>query len=204
MSKAGPEFQKKTAKFTFLNELIALVLDRHHGPPAPVETKKRIMDCLMLWTVEYQDKTKILEAYDNLKKQANFDHHSTTASSSPCMERSSILGKDEPLVAKLLKQGGTENYKKANLLIQHRVNQETRRTEFICHLKSELKKIESTMEVFEQMLDAYTLDSADGDNRDIIFELYNTCKKQNEQMARWPDFLGEGEPKFLGKLKTII
>lgn len=211
MSKGGVEFQKKTAKFTFLNELIALVLDKQTpywtGTPAKVETKKRIMECLMLWTVEHQDKPKIQEAYDNLKKQVNFQHgpSATISTNSPALanareQRSSILGKDEDLVAKLLKQGGEENYKKANLLIQHRFNQEARRTEFICHLKSELKKIEDTMELLEQMLDSYSSDAPGGDSRDIMQELYNTCKGHNEQMARWPDFLGDGEPEFLGKM----
>ncbi|GBP04707.1 hypothetical protein EVAR_72941_1 [Eumeta japonica] len=59
------------------------------------------------------------------------------------------------------------------------------------------------MEVFEQMLNAYTIDSTDENNRDIIFELYNTCVKQNEQMARWPDFLGEGEPQLLANSKDL-
>ncbi|KNC28790.1 hypothetical protein FF38_09954 [Lucilia cuprina] len=203
MSKGGLEFQKKTAKFTFLNELIALVLDKHAGPPAPVDTKKRIMECLMLWTVEHQDKTKIQEAYDNLKRQVNFAHAPTTVNAnSPALtnvreQRSSILGKDDELVAKLLKQGGEENWKKANLLIKHRFNQEARRTEFICHLKSELKKIDSTMEVLDEMLNSYSSDTPGEDSRDIMQELYNTCKSHNEQMARWPDFLGDGEPEFL-------
>lgn len=207
MSKGGLEFQKKTAKFTFLNELIALVLDKHPGAPAHVETKKRIMECLMLWTVEHQDKSKIQEAYDNLKKQVNF-LHGPSAANSNCSDlsnvreqRSSILGKDDQLVAKLLKQGGEENYKKANLLILHRFNQDVRRTEFICHLKSELKKIESTMEVLKEMLDSYSTDAPGDDSRDIMQELNNTCKSHYEQMARWPDFLRDGEPEFLGKLR---
>lgn len=210
MSKAGLEFQKKTAKFTFLNELIALVLDKHSGPPAPVDIKKRIMECLMLWTVEHQDKTKIQEAYDNLKKQVNFSHGPTTINSnSPSLtnvreQRPNILGKDDELVGKLLKQGGDENLKKANLLIKHRVNQDARRTEFICHLKSELKKIESTMEVLDEMLSSYSSDVTEEDSRDIIQELYNTCKGHNEQMARWPDFLGDGEPEFLGENKNYL
>ncbi|TMW53394.1 hypothetical protein DOY81_001516 [Sarcophaga bullata] len=206
MSKGGIEFQKKTAKYVFLNELIALVLDKHKGLPVPVETKQRIMECLMLWTVEHEDKDKILKAYKNLEKQVNFPHGPTTMNSTSTSitnareQRASILGKDDQLVAKLLKQGGEENYKKANLLIQHRFNQEARRTEFICHLKSELKKIESTMELLDEMLNSCTSDVPGADSRDIMQELYNTCKGQNEQMARWPDFLGDAEPEFLEEI----
>ena len=205
MSKCGVVFQKKTAKYVFLNELIALVLDKHKGLPVPVETKQRIMECLMLWTVEHEDEEKIQKAYKNLEKQVNFPHGPTTINSTTTSltnvreQRTSILGKDDQLVAKLLKQGGEENYKKANLLIQHRFNQEARRTEFICHLKSELKKIESTMELLDEMLNSCTSDVPGADSRDIMQELYNTCKGQNEQMARWPDFLGDAEPEFLGK-----
>lgn len=211
MSKGGEEFQKKTSKFSFLNELIALVLDRHTGPAVPVETKKRIMECLMLWTVEHSDRPKFQEAYDNLKKQVNYNHgpppsinvNATTSmgnGSAVRDQRSSILGKDDMLFAKLLKQGGEENYKKANLVLQHRFNQEARRTEFICHLKAELKKIESTMEVLEEMLNSYCTDTPGQDTQELMQELYHTCKSHNEQMARWPDFLGESEePNFLGK-----
>ncbi|KAM7348907.1 ADP-ribosylation factor-binding protein Gga [Cochliomyia hominivorax] len=200
MSKGGVEFQKKTAKFTFLNELIALVLSKHPGPPAPVETKKRIMECLMLWTVEHQDKPKIQEAYDNLKKIVNFAHGPTTVNSnSPTLakstqeQRTNILGKDDKLVADLLKQGGEENYKKANLLIQHRFNQDDRRTDFVC----QLKKIESTIEVLDEMLNSYSSDTPDADSRDIIQELYNTCKGHNEEMTIWLCFLGDEKSEFL-------
>lgn len=210
MSRGGLEFQKKTAKFTFLNELIALVLDKHKGAPAPIETKKRIMECLMLWTVEHQDKSKIIETFDSLMKQVNFSHGPTTINSSSTpltnarqQQRASILGKDEQLVTKLLKQGNEEAYKKANLLIQHRFNQEARRTEFICHLKTELKKIENTMELLDEMLNSCTSDVPGADSQDIMQELYNTSKGHNEQMARWPDFLGDAEPEFLGKSKWI-
>ncbi|XP_075154860.1 ADP-ribosylation factor-binding protein Gga [Haematobia irritans] len=205
MSKGGEIFQKKTNKFAFLNELIALVLDKHDGTPAPTETKKRIMECLMLWTAEYPDKTKIQEAYDSLKGRVNVEHgppssitvNSAMGNDNVREQRSSILGKDDLLVAKLLKQGGEENYKKVNLLIQHRFNEEARRTAFICHLKSELKKIESTMELLEQMLDSYGTDIPGEDSRVTMQDLYNTCKIHNEQMARWPDYLGDSEPDFL-------
>uniref|UniRef100_A0A1I8Q937 VHS domain-containing protein n=1 Tax=Stomoxys calcitrans TaxID=35570 RepID=A0A1I8Q937_STOCA len=204
MSKGGEEFQKKTNKFAFLNELIALVLDKRDGPPAPVETKKRIMECLMLWTAEHPDKTKIQDAYDSLKGKVSLDHGPSSVSVNTTFgnggvkeQRSSILGKDDLLVAKLLKQGGEENYKKANLLIQHRFNEEARRTAFICHLKSELKKIESTMELLEQMLDSYGNDTPGEDSRVTMSDLYNTCKVHNEQMARWPDYLSDSEPDFL-------
>ncbi|XP_073829368.1 ADP-ribosylation factor-binding protein Gga [Musca autumnalis] len=219
MSKGGEDFQRKTGKFTFLNKLIGLVLDKPTGtaslpdPPAPLATKKRIMECLMLWTVEHADKPKIQEAYDNLKKQIDFSHGppaSVNANSKfsasaangggPTREqRASILGKDDSLFAKLLKEGGEENYRKANLVIQHRFNQEARRTEFICHLKSELKKIESTMEVLEQMLNVYCNDST-AEDKNIMQSLHSTCEGYNEQMARWPDFLGDTEPDFLSEV----
>ncbi|XP_061386684.1 ADP-ribosylation factor-binding protein GGA3 [Musca vetustissima] len=200
MSKGGEDFQRKTAKFVFLNKLIGLVLDKPTGPPGslpdppvPLQTKKRIMECLMLWTVEHADKNKILEAYDNLKKQINFPHGPAASVNNA----KSILGKDDLLVAKLLKEGGEENYRKANLVIQHRFNQEARRIEFICHLKSELKKIENTMELLEQMINVYSTEPSSTDDKEIMQSLYSTCEGHNEQMARWPDFLGDSEPDFL-------
>ncbi|KAL9877775.1 ADP-ribosylation factor-binding protein GGA3 isoform X1 [Glossina fuscipes] len=174
MSKCGAEFQKKTAKFTFLNKLIQLVIDRHSGPATSVEVKKRVMDCLLLWTLEHSDKTKIREAYDNLKKQVNFEHGNLTPSVA-WEKRESILGKDDDLVAKLLKQGGEENYKKVNLLIQHRFNQEAKRLELMREHKIKLREIQNTIDLLNEMLDNYSPELVNNDDRDTLRLLYESC-----------------------------
>uniref|UniRef100_A0A1B0AN94 Uncharacterized protein n=1 Tax=Glossina palpalis gambiensis TaxID=67801 RepID=A0A1B0AN94_9MUSC len=174
MSKCGAEFQKKTAKFTFLNKLIQLVIDRHSGPATSVEVKKRVMDCLLLWTLEHSDKTKIREAYDNLKKQVNFEHGNLTPSVA-WEKRESILGKDDDLVAKLLKQGGEENYKKVNLLIQHRFNQEAKRLELMREHKIKLREIQNTIDLLNEMLDNYSPEVVNNDDRDTLRLLYESC-----------------------------
>lgn len=204
MSKCGAEFQKKTAKFTFLNKLIQLVIDRHSGPATSVEVKKRVMDCLLLWTLEHSDKTKIREAYDNLKKQVNFEHNTLTPSVSASVaweKRESILGKDEDLVAKLLKQGGEENYKKVNLLIQHRFNQEAKRLELMREHKIKLREIQNTIDLLNEMLDNYSPEVVNNDDKDTLRLLYESCDGSKYKLKLLQDSKWEFDEAAIGKLK---
>lgn len=172
----GTTFQKKTAKFKFLNKLIEIVNDDIGDKSASIKVKKRIMDCFLLWTVEFPDKTKIRECYENLKKKVSFEQE-TFVKMPESSHGESILGKDEALVAKLIREGGTENCKAANLLIRSRFELKAKHDEMLKRHRSILQKVNNTLEVFSEMIENYT-----GDDTDTLNQLYTLCLEYENQL----------------------
>lgn len=56
-------------KFKFLNELIKLVSPKYRGDETPKDIQCKILDLLLIWTIQYPQEPKIKEAYDMLIKQ---------------------------------------------------------------------------------------------------------------------------------------
>lgn len=69
MSKCGPKFHSEIGKFRFLNELIRLVSPVYQGDKTPKKIRDKILDLMLLWTVNYPQETKIKEAYEMLLKR---------------------------------------------------------------------------------------------------------------------------------------
>lgn len=69
MKKCGSCFHAEVGKFRFLNELIKLVSPKYLGSHTPEPVRKRVLELMQSWTVQYPRETKIKEAYDMLKKQ---------------------------------------------------------------------------------------------------------------------------------------
>lgn len=66
MSKCGSKFHSEIGKFRFLNELIRLVSPQYDGHRTPKKIKDKILDLMLLWTINYPHEPKIKEAYDML------------------------------------------------------------------------------------------------------------------------------------------
>lgn len=69
MSKCGPKFHNEVGKFRFLNELIRLVSPQYDGDKTPKKIRDKILDLMLLWTINYPHEKKIKEAYDMLLKR---------------------------------------------------------------------------------------------------------------------------------------
>lgn len=69
MSKCSTKFHNEVGKFRFLNELIRLVSPQYQGKSTPKKIRDKILDLMLLWTVNYPEETKIKEAYDMLLKR---------------------------------------------------------------------------------------------------------------------------------------
>lgn len=69
MKRCGSVFHSEVGKFRFLNELIKLVSPKYMGAHTPEPVRRRVLELMYIWTLEYPRESKIKEAYDMLKKQ---------------------------------------------------------------------------------------------------------------------------------------
>lgn len=132
MSKCGPKFRNEIGKFRFLNELIRLVSPQYDGDKTPKKIRDKILDLMLLWTVNFPHEKKIKEAYDMLLKRGV--RHETAK---PVVVQNNNIKsteaevkmreKAEPDLAaklqRLLRSSNPADHKAANLLIQNMVKE---------------------------------------------------------------------------------
>lgn len=194
MMVCGSTFQKKTAKFKFLNKLIEIVDEQRSSTVVSVEVRKRIMECFLLWTVEYPDKVKIRECYEDLKKKVTFDHKTSVVKVPQRSKVESILGKDEALMRKLLHEGGPENLLAANLLIKNRVQLKDKHDEMLLEHNNKLREIDNSLEVLNEMIDNYCA----GDNTDTLNLLFSRCLEYKSQLKQICDLNLFSDKQIIG------
>jgi ADP-ribosylation factor-binding protein GGA len=69
MKQCGVIFHAEVGKFRFLNEMIKLVSPKYLGGRTAPAVRRRVLQLMHAWTVDYPRETKIRDAYDMLKKQ---------------------------------------------------------------------------------------------------------------------------------------
>lgn len=69
MKRCGGIFHSEVGKFRFLNELIKLVSPKFMGAHTPESVRRRVLELMYTWTIQYPREVKIKEAYEMLKKQ---------------------------------------------------------------------------------------------------------------------------------------
>lgn len=69
MKRCGSVFHAEVGKFRFLNELIKLVSPKYLGAHTPEPVRRRVLELMYTWTIQYPRESKIKEAYEMLKKQ---------------------------------------------------------------------------------------------------------------------------------------
>lgn len=130
MSKCGSKFHNEVGKFRFLNELIRLVSPQYDGDRTPKKIRDKILDLMLLWTINYPQEKKIKDAYDMLLKRGV--RHETAK---PVVVQNNnksdvdvkLRDKAEPDLAdklkRLLRSTNSADHKAANLLIQNMVKE---------------------------------------------------------------------------------
>lgn len=131
MSKCGAKFHSEVGKFRFLNELIRLVSPQYDGDKTPKKIRDKILDLMLLWTINYPHEKKIKEAYDMLLKRGV--KHETAKpvvvqnnNVKPDVEMKAREKAEPDLAAKLqrlLRSTNPADHKAANLLIQNMVKE---------------------------------------------------------------------------------
>lgn len=131
MSKCSQKFHSEVGKFRFLNELIRLVSPQYDGEKTPKKIRDKILDLMLLWTINYPHEKKIKEAYDMLLKRGV--KHETAKpvvvqnnNAKPDVEMKAREKAEPDLAAKLqrlLRSTNPADHKAANLLIQNMVKE---------------------------------------------------------------------------------
>ncbi|XP_037937327.1 ADP-ribosylation factor-binding protein GGA1 [Teleopsis dalmanni] len=201
MAKCGDEFQHETSKNVFLNNLIRLVSPKYEGAETPTEIKQRIMKCLMLWTTEYPSRQKIGAVYEMLSKEYVAEPEKTTTILN---RKDNLLGIDEEKLVNLIRSKDPKNYERANLLIQCRVSQETRRKNLIMQQKNQIQEVDNLVELLSQLLDNYENEKSKNNHQDadtliLLKELYLDCKKHKPIMRQLPEIIEKTEEDLIAE-----
>lgn len=214
MSKCGPKFHNEIGKFRFLNELIRLVSPVYQGDKTPKTIRDKILDLMLLWTVNYPQETKIKEAYDMLLKRGvrhefvkavQIQNKNDPTKAMAPQERAPPQPDLSDKLKKLLQSTNPSDHKAANLLIQNMVKEKERRTEVQVRRKLQLKEVYENAHLLNEMLDQTgSASGAEVLTDDVLVtlnDLYEACKKLQPTILILVGDLNETE--LLGELICV-
>lgn len=183
MSKCGPKFHSEIGKFRFLNELIRLVSPVYQGDKTPKKIRDKILDLMLLWTVNYPQESKIKEAYEMLLKRGvrhEFVRAVQIQSKNETAKPTAQPDLSDKL-KKLLQSTNPSDHKAANLLIQNMVKEKERRTEVQARRKLQLQEVYENSYLLNEMLNQTgSANGAEVLTEDVLVtlnDLYEACRK---------------------------
>ncbi|XP_039292883.1 ADP-ribosylation factor-binding protein GGA2 [Nilaparvata lugens] len=188
MKKCGSNFHAEVGKFRFLNELIKLVSPKYLGAHTPEPVRRRVLELIQSWTVQYPKEPKIKEAYEMLKKQGVVKEERIgtiniekppEACVSPRPQADSIFQDEEKsrLLQKLLQSKKPGDLQAANKLIKTMVKEDEKRVEQKVRRLSELEAVHNNVRLLSEMLDSYRPEQSSPQDLELITELHTSCKR---------------------------
>ncbi|XP_014277342.1 ADP-ribosylation factor-binding protein GGA1 [Halyomorpha halys] len=178
MKRCGSVFHSEVGKFRFLNELIKLVSPKFMGAHTPELVRRRVLELMYTWTVQYPREVKIKEAYDMLKKQGVVkEEPSLLIQEKPYKEQPSILQDEEKsqLLQKLLQSKNPDDLQAANRLIKSMVKEDERRVEEKWRHAAELETAVNNCRLLREMLENWDPATGSKEDLDLIKELHSAC-----------------------------
>lgn len=190
MKKCGSCFQAEVGKFRFLNELIKLVSPKYLGSHTPEPVRKRVLELMQSWTVQYPRETKIKEAYDMLKKQGVVKEEGVpsveaqravelSSGLTTSRQNQSVFHDEEKsrLLQKLLRSKNPDDLQAANRLIKTMVKEDERRIEMKSRHMTELEAVNNNVRLLNEMLDSYRPGQSSFQDLELINELHTSCQR---------------------------
>ncbi|GAB0094336.1 hypothetical protein DMENIID0001_096180 [Sergentomyia squamirostris] len=177
MARCGDDFRTKVGTFRFLNELIKLVSRKYSGDYTDKEVKNKILDLMLLWTVDYPHETKIQESYDMLLKQG-IVHESMQAikpSVAPPKAPPKPSKTEDPNTVKfqqLLCSKNPADIQAAKLMMVNMVKEEEKKL----LREKELQRGKNNVDLLSDMIDQFSCDDTSLDDLALINELFENCK----------------------------
>lgn len=178
MKRCGSVFHSEVGKFRFLNELIKLVSPKYMGAHTPEAVRRRVLELMYSWTIQYPKETKIKEAYDMLKKQGVVkEEPQLSIREARCKDQPSILQDEEKslLLQKLLKSKNPDDLQAANRLIKSMVKEDERRVEEKWRQAAELETAVNNCRLLKEMLENWDPVNGSQEDLDLIKELHSAC-----------------------------
>lgn len=180
MQHCGTEFKTKVARNSFLNKLSELVSPKYRGNQTDPIVKKKILDMLLCWTIQFPEIGKVHEAYNNLLKNHGVVHENTTQISfmQPLchVERKRKNNDEEEKLKKLLQSKNPQDIKAANVLIQRIVQNDEKKSEFMRQKRNEIERAERAAKLLLEMISsANTSNNITEDELLCMKELFDLC-----------------------------
>ncbi|XP_014252444.1 ADP-ribosylation factor-binding protein GGA3 [Cimex lectularius] len=207
MKRCGSAFHAEIGKFRFLNELIKLVSPKYLGAHTPEPVRRRVLELMYTWTIQYPKESKIKEAYDMLKKQGVIQEEPPPCQvlkevSTPRQQASILQDKQsQQLLQKLLQSKNPQDLQAANKLIKSMVKEEERRVEEKWRDKLELEKVGNNCNLLNEMLDSYQVGVSSEQELELIKELYTSC--QNLKIGLFKLATTTTDPAFCTEVLTV-
>ncbi|XP_045115102.1 ADP-ribosylation factor-binding protein GGA3-like isoform X2 [Portunus trituberculatus] len=170
--------------------MIKLVSPKYLGNHTHPAVKERVVELLYSWTLDLKGETKILEAYNMLKKQGivKEDPRYLGAPSIPePRPRANAVFEDEEksrLLQKLLRSRNPEDLQKANALIKSMVKEEERRMERSSRRIVEVETALNNVRVLDEMLSRHQESPASQPDLDLMMELHSSCASLRANLYR--------------------
>ncbi|KAG7277278.1 hypothetical protein CRUP_036947 [Coryphaenoides rupestris] len=175
MKNCGKRFHTEVAKFRFLNELIKVVSPKYLGSRAPEPVKKKVLEVMYSWTLGLPDETKIVDAYQMLKKQGIVKQDpvlpNDTPLPPPAPRVTSAVFEDEEkskMLSRLLNSSHQEDLRAANKLIKEMVQEDQKRTEKVSKRLNAIQEVKESVSLLGQLLEGYSKDSVSHSNQELI------------------------------------
>uniref|UniRef100_A0AAX7SUW8 Golgi-associated, gamma adaptin ear containing, ARF binding protein 1 n=1 Tax=Astatotilapia calliptera TaxID=8154 RepID=A0AAX7SUW8_ASTCA len=191
MKNCGKRFHSEVGKFRFLNELIKVVSPKYLGARAPEAVKKKVLEMIYSWTVRLPDETKILEAYQMLKKQGIVKQDPVLPVDKPLpppppRAKSAIFEDEEKskTLSRLLNSTHPEDLRAANKLIKEMVQEDQKRVEKVSKRVNAIQEVKESVSLLSQLLEGYNKESCSQSNQELIKDLYNRCEKMRPTLFR--------------------
>ena len=195
----GEPFHVEVGRFKFLNEMIKLVSPRYLASRTPQHIQKKVIEMLFLWTKELKSETKIVEAYDMLKKQGiitkdpDYVGSSVFAASLPPRPESPLSKEKSQQLKLLLQSKNPDDLQKANKIIKELVKEDERKMDALTKRSTEIVMVNNNSKLLNEMLDHYDKLSSGPEELELFKELFESCEKMQPKLFRLAAETDEGD-----------
>uniref|UniRef100_A0A665VQZ8 Golgi-associated, gamma adaptin ear containing, ARF binding protein 1 n=1 Tax=Echeneis naucrates TaxID=173247 RepID=A0A665VQZ8_ECHNA len=176
MKNCGKRFHNEVGKFRFLNELIKVVSPKYLGARAPEPVKKKVLEMMYSWTVRLPDETKILDAYQMLKKQG-------IVKQDPVLPDDSPLPPPPPRATSAIFEDEEKSKTSCSFLF-FPPSQDQKRVEKVSKRVNAIQEVRESVSLLSQLLDGYSKESCSQSNQELIKDLYQRCEKMRPTLFR--------------------
>lgn len=177
----GHKFNSTVGTFRFLNELVKLVSPKYLALRTDAQVKTKIMDLLLLWTMQYPKEGKIKDAYDMLRRQGVVHEAPLPIRKKPAStvspSSSNRTTSQDPTTLKIKQITLSNNpapgdVHAANLLIQNFYEIEKKKMLRV----QEIRKGRENVAVLDSMIDQFSFKESTADDLSLMRELFLFCK----------------------------
>uniref|UniRef100_A0A3P8URV0 Golgi associated, gamma adaptin ear containing, ARF binding protein 3a n=1 Tax=Cynoglossus semilaevis TaxID=244447 RepID=A0A3P8URV0_CYNSE len=192
MKNCGQRFHSEVGQFKFLNKLVKAISPKYPGDQVSKRVKAKVIEMLYGWTVSLPGEGKICEAYQMLKSQGIILSDpgtpcDTTLIPSPSSHPKNPVFDDErrsKRLADLLHNKKPRDLQEANRFIKNSVREDEVRVQEKTRQKSTLEAVNISVNLLNEMLVHFSLETSSPADQELIRELYEDCQKLRQEVSQ--------------------